>query len=62
MTVKHFHYTLVAHALRIMMTSACLIACVVTQFIGFNCTEFMHQTAYKIALLQQTEKISQNLK
>ena len=29
-TVKHFHYALVAHALRIMMTSACLIACVVT--------------------------------
>ena len=30
MTVKHFHYALVSHALRIMMTSACLIACVVT--------------------------------
>ena len=29
MTVKHFHYALVAHALRIMMTSGCLIACVV---------------------------------
>ena len=30
MTVKHLHYALVAHAPRIMMTSACLIACVVT--------------------------------
>ena len=30
MTVMHFHYALVAHAIWIMMTSACLIACVVT--------------------------------
>ena len=64
MTILHLHFPLVAHAIRIMMTSACLIALIYWALMAS--TEFtqnlMHQTAYKNALLHLNAKKNQGTK
>ena len=58
MTVMHFHYALVAHAISLSNSMCCYLASMASA----EFTEFMYQTAYKNALVQLNRKKSKDKK